>query len=196
MPFLSTPSGWRATSPHQGQRQCDGHFYPRPPGGGRHSSAGIKIAVDTISIHALRVEGDLGNCCGDENVQYFYPRPPGGGRRELITELSARARFLSTPSGWRATFTTCRPPTDPPLFLSTPSGWRATRQCPNKKRAVRFLSTPSGWRATVAPNSVATSCLFLSTPSGWRATANDTNCIRDGVHFYPRPPGGGRHDEK
>ena len=39
------------------------------------------------------MEGDLGNCCGDENVQYFYPRPPGGGRRELITEFVSSGKI-------------------------------------------------------------------------------------------------------
>ena len=56
--FLSTPSGWRATA-------RDLHARVRRP----------------ISIHALRVEGDL-----DKSVTLlrtfadFYPRPPGGGR--------------------------------------------------------------------------------------------------------------------
>ena len=56
--FLSTPSGWRATYTAQ---QFPGIF--------------------RISIHALRVEGDL---------------PP------LADDCKRRA-FLSTPSGWRAT---------------------------------------------------------------------------------------------
>ena len=34
------------------------YFYPRPPGGGRRTTAGtLSLRVD-ISIHALRVEGD------------------------------------------------------------------------------------------------------------------------------------------
>ena len=80
------------------------HFYPRPPGGGRHSdevAEGIKksvflstpsgwratslwllqMLIATISIHALRVEGD-----------------PFWLFRDFLNQ-----RFLSTPSGWRAT---------------------------------------------------------------------------------------------
>ena len=33
----------------------------------------------------------------------FYPRPPGGGRRTTLNSDTAAQRFLSTPSGWRAT---------------------------------------------------------------------------------------------
>ena len=74
--FLSTPSGWRATTINA---NCPGD--------------------DEISIHALRVEGDYinkleethrnisihalrGGVDGDvRRNQHFYPRPPGGGRR-------------------------------------------------------------------------------------------------------------------
>ena len=34
-------------------------FYPRPPGGGRHDALPRLLPVARISIHALRVEGDL-----------------------------------------------------------------------------------------------------------------------------------------
>ena len=57
MSFLSTPSGWRATTAINIQTFCNGYFYPRPPGGGRQCRA-----------PSLRPP------------PYFYPRPPGGGR--------------------------------------------------------------------------------------------------------------------
>ena len=104
-------------------------------------------------------------------------------------------------------------------FLSTPSGWRATFHLAVCKIIRRFLSTPSGWRATL-PRGTAISLtwhfyprppgggrprgnfhglyieIFLSTPSGWRATAGITRFIDAGTDFYPRPPGGGRrHDD-
>ena len=78
--FLSTPSGWRATvvlvalfprcfnfypRPPGGGRPfciskdiCVYNFYPRPPGGGRLSHSMFPRTAETISIHALRVEGD------------------------------------------------------------------------------------------------------------------------------------------
>ena len=37
---------------------CVYNFYPRPPGGGRLSHSMFPRTAETISIHALRVEGD------------------------------------------------------------------------------------------------------------------------------------------
>ena len=66
------------------QRKQDGHvhdFYPRPPGGGRHSLSFFK------GCHSL-----------------FLSTPSGwratAGR---LQQGKNRKRFLSTPSGWRAT---------------------------------------------------------------------------------------------
>ena len=42
------------------------------------------------------------------------------------------------------------PDEKPKKFLSTPSGWRATPGEPAKIHVTQFLSTPSGWRATAA----------------------------------------------
>ena len=42
---------------------CTAYFYPRPPGGGRRAKT-LPFSSDVaISIHALRVEGDLGSAC-------------------------------------------------------------------------------------------------------------------------------------
>ena len=146
--FLSTPSGWRATvvlvalfprcfnfypRPPGGGRPfciskdiCVYNFYPRPPGGGRLSHSMFPRTAETISIHALRVEGDLCRsitCCTSKRFLstpsgwratfamrravvgsvYFYPRPPGGGRRFRVCRTFVCVQFLSTPSGWRAT---------------------------------------------------------------------------------------------
>ena len=101
-----------------------------------------------ISIHALRVEGD--------GVSGFF--------------MMSTLRFLSTPSGWRATFDDLLLPDDIE-FLSTPSGWRATLPYTVRPhRGAEFLSTPSGWRATKRAFWTLARRLFLSTPSGWRAT--------------------------
>ena len=78
------------------------YFYPRPPRGGRQFRDGTKILTDSISIHALREEGDWahlrhhapaeisihalreeGDTPGAKKRTwntYFYPRPPRGGR--------------------------------------------------------------------------------------------------------------------
>ena len=170
--FLSTPSGWRATGRRSGVCRCVCHFYPRPPGGGRRTDR---------------------------------PQAPG------------KAAFLSTPSGWRATLRTGAGEMFK-QFLSTPSGWRATpapvrnqiRSTPNF-----YPRPPGGGRPQPAPEQLQARAIsihalrvegdgcvlitlaygaeFLSTPSGWRATVYIK--VRNILckHFYPRPPGGGRH---
>ena len=85
--------------------------------------------MNKISIHALRVEGDL--------LNFFQ------SARGIRT-------FLSTPSGWRATNSALQPQCTYTVFLSTPSGWRATRSILSGSKVSVFLSTPSGWRATRA----------------------------------------------
>ena len=57
-----------------------------------------------ISIHALRMEGDVKREHLTNAVTDFYPRPPDGGRRIGHFDRLAIGEFLSTPSGWRATF--------------------------------------------------------------------------------------------
>ena len=66
------------------------------PGHHRHGAG-------RISIHALREEGDPLFCLSVGQYSHFYPRPPRGGRQAHSVGLSARMKFLSTPSARRAT---------------------------------------------------------------------------------------------
>ena len=56
--FLSTPSARRATEQLSGFWPFTANFYPRPPRGGRPAMSIIWLWVLSISIHALREEGD------------------------------------------------------------------------------------------------------------------------------------------
>ena len=58
---------------------------------------------ETISIHALREEGDCAWKRPSRATANFYPRPPRGGRPSSSTPNSRTSRFLSTPSARRAT---------------------------------------------------------------------------------------------
>ena len=78
--FLSTPSARRATPV--------GDALP---------------VVPSISIHALREEGDGPSRSFLPGCRYFYPRPPRGGRRGSLTAFLSLFIFLSTPSARRAT---------------------------------------------------------------------------------------------
>ena len=105
------------------------NFYPRPPRGGRRmlwptelkrhkflsTPSARRATLDTvafvlpvsISIHALREEGDaIVRSCASF-LPYFYPRPPRGGRHIVPSAQKRHSGFLSTPSARRATPSLC-----------------------------------------------------------------------------------------
>ena len=170
--FYPRPPGGGRRANMVDTEKTRGYFYPRPPGGGRHMHQAILLAaVD------------------------FYPRPPGGGRHRVVKSPPLSARFLSTPSGWRATIPriadlcpqkisihALRVEGDPPKplrkrqrrkFLSTPSGWRATRAAcyPCGHQRYFYPRPPGGGRRHVTSSVRLHRTIFLSTPSGWRATS-------------------------
>ena len=59
---------------------------------------------DLRSTRALRVEGDRHRNVDADSRADFYPRPPGRGRPLAIELFTHGSLFLSTPSGWRATW--------------------------------------------------------------------------------------------
>ena len=62
-------------------------FYPRPPRGGRPFPSPQILQSVSISIHALREEGDDSSTKGEASgSMYFYPRPPRGGRQQKQRE--------------------------------------------------------------------------------------------------------------
>ena len=98
------PRGGRPYHPAHGCGLYD--FYPRPPRGGRHWQTSETMTDISISIHALREEGDVQTQTaarlGDKFLSTpsarrathrsqkqvgqrcnFYPRPPRGGRRVI-----------------------------------------------------------------------------------------------------------------
>ena len=124
------------------------YFYPRPPGGGRRQNLFFRhSSID------------------------FYPRPPGGGRHLQAIDPFVIIRFLSTPSGWRATICRSRPICIKNHFYPRPpGGGRRSQEMGTPPAPSKFLSTPSGWRATPFDLLFVLAYIFLSTPSGWRAT--------------------------
>ena len=102
--FLSTPSARRATPASITALPGTPHFYPRPPRGGRRSFIFGVSSWSSISIHALREEGDelhwaLPIMCSCISIHAL--REEGDVR---ITRYSwPPMPFLSTPSARRAT---------------------------------------------------------------------------------------------
>ena len=145
--FLSTPSARRATGP---KRKEQTH--------------------DSISIHALREEGDVeaDDIAVDIIISIHALREEGD--YEAISEIGEPEKFLSTPSARRATsgqgctggayrisIHALREEGDASvsflfikhrIFLSTPSARRATQETPKQEDKTIFLSTPSARRAT------------------------------------------------
>ena len=150
------------------------------------------IVADSISIHALREEGDKRELHPRRTSRNFYPRPPRGGRPINHAILKAKFNFYPRP----------------------PRGGRPPATATVTAKAPAFLSTPSARRATLVFGVTVGICKFLSTPSARRATSRRL-CAGTGqaisIHalreegddffsflcysctdFYPRPPRGGR----
>ena len=123
--FLSTPSARRATSSTMQTVYRPRYFYPRPPRGGRLTHNRHLKTDTSISIHALREEGDVLQVHHLFDLGNFYPRPPRGGRPAAMDTKIHRMLFLSTPSARRATGHALAECVDW-VFLSTPSARRAT----------------------------------------------------------------------
>ena len=118
--FQSTPSAWRETNcgmsahgmtayfnplpPHGGRlpgiSRCllvPRHFNPLPPHGGRrYACAGVSAGL-YISIHSLRMEGDVSFASQISTWKYFNPLPPHGGRREREGAADTAAYFNPLP---------------------------------------------------------------------------------------------------
>ena len=59
--FQSTPSAWRETKSTWSEMKFKGNFNPLPPHGGRLSETYAMMQAEIISIHSLRMEGDIIN---------------------------------------------------------------------------------------------------------------------------------------
>ena len=151
---------------------------------------------DTISIHALREEGDAGRLLFLSMLCYFYPRPPRGGRLGAVTAKHGVMQFLSTPSARRATRRTMA------SALASDISIHALREegdHPASKHRPRhchfYPRPPRGGRRLVSQRDTERE-IFLSTPSARRATRIQTAETGRKVHFYPRPPRGGRQQKQ
>ena len=167
--FQSTPSVGRATSNRQSAR-------PRL----------------SISIHALREEGDPPSGWMVVSNRDFNPRSPWGERREQEIIIRAALEFQSTPSARRATADSLHSGCSAGDFNPrSPWGERrwALLMIP---MLLEFQSTPSARRATYKTVAFNWVKQFQSTPSARRATPELALTIGGTTYFNPRPPRGGR----
>ena len=146
------------------------NFYPRPPRGGRLTTA-------SFCTHATN----------------FYPRPPRGGRLISLSIVMAAEIFLSTPSARRATRPEWRQGQGLQISIHALREEGDPKGNGHGLLPERFLSTPSARRATGSTTSTSGAfTIFLSTPSARRATPAFSDHFGDCGDFYPRPPRGGR----
>ena len=147
------------------------HFYPRPPRGGRLHGRSVVQCGQSISIHALREEGDVRTqvqACRAVQISIHALREEGDAFLNPLPQR--RKEFLSTPSARRAT------PVDSVTLTEV----------------IDFYPRPprGGRPACFASHNVF--LLFLSTPSARRATSKSGEQCQTEKYFYPRPPRGGR----
>ena len=83
--------------------EADLYFNPLPPHGGRPVLDFLRRAIQEISIHSLRMEGDTHCVSIVLTGGHFNPLPPHGGRRNCSRNATSSLRFQSTPSAWRET---------------------------------------------------------------------------------------------
>ena len=195
-----------------------GNWFLSVPSAGR-VTGGVAKPNDTsfsISIHALRKEGDRRSGDGQCRPANFYPRPPRGGRPAPSPPSANSCKsFLSTPSARRAT--DLKHKYNQKLIISIHALREEGDGAPHPAGARTqhfYPRPPRGGRPACASMSFITVSPFLSTPSARRATQQQQG-QRQGLqisihalreegdasyhasflrksYFYPRPPRGGR----
>ena len=191
--FLSTPSARRATSCANRKRPTSADFYPRPPRGGRPELLpGVRPPVE-ISIHALREEGDQWGC-HNKNSRWRFLSTPSARRAtdHVLARVNAQCISIHALREEGDVVPDGRGQVIDDFYPRPPRGGRHG----SIRDAVvdsLFLSTPSARRATSHCMWIRACFLrFLSTPSARRATAGKLTAVFPAIHFYPRPPRGGR----
>ena len=147
------------------------NFYPRPPRGGRPVCFAAGRVSVSISIHALREEGDSSPIFKKVAILNFYPRPPRGGRRGVCAGIVA-PELISIHA-----------------LREEGDNHTITVEVSDGKISIHALREEGD--VTPFPRQPRNN-LFLSTPSARRATRPSRLRRATGAYFYPRPPRGGR----
>ena len=148
----------------------------------------------SISIHALREEGDvlgIGQSWPDGD---FYPRPPRGGRPILAALLTYALRnfYPRPPRGGRQHIDELREIAVEISIHALREEGDQRQPCIVAKLLYFYPRPPRGGRPS-GGFAMGYVTKFLSTPSARRATQSGKTCTCVPSNFYPRPPRGGRH---
>ena len=194
--FQSTPSAWRETDKKGGIRHNGDYFNPLPPHGGRLFIFVRSDVESVISIHSLRMEGDLLTALWRRAYFHFNPLPPHGGRQIALSHPELQQYFNPLPPhGGR--HTPCQMFCDP-CFISIHSlRMEGDRQIHPRKSSRSYFNPlpPHGGRrgfsfleysfegisihslrmegdSTGTPKRLSYTA-FQSTPSAWRETCTE-----------------------
>ena len=190
--FQSTPSAWRETTLDSFSNHLS-EFQSTPSAWRETRRRNHQQLRRSISIHSLRMEGDL-------TIMYFVSKMEisiHSLRMEGDLIITGRAStipiFQSTPSAWRETNTIVITRQEDILFQSTPSAWRETLKLISFQHSGYHFNPlpPHGgrrkrrWRELLV-------VIFQSTPSAWRETLCFSTFFAGFYNFNPLPPHGGR----
>ena len=194
--------------------QIQSDFNPLPPCGGRHQSSFFLRCVRgkfqstpsvwretllitagsqrlVISIHSLRVEGDMQFLVRLWMPFHFNPLPPCGGRRCCLAFSCSFLNFNPLPPcGGRPRMRPARAASSP--FQSTPSVWRETLRYSMTHRGRAFQSTPSVWRETTDGTCTGVICPISIHSLRVEGDGKRVLIRHASHHFNPLPPCGGR----
>ena len=190
--FLSTPSARRATLFRRFAEEDIDLFLSTPSARRATPDLGGGIQDLTISIHALREEGDSHRQPLMAPSSYFYPRPPRGGRQRGAHYAKRRIEFLSPPSARRATRLPLRHKGEQIYFYPRPPrGGRLRPPAPCCPGRYFYPRPPRGGRH---PGGLGDhQKVGISIPALREEGDPAVPATRSASsYFYPRPPRGGR----
>ena len=190
--FQSTPSVWRETISSCLVSVCKS-FQSTPSVWRETQGSDRDSKLGCISIHSLRMEGDLFMSRREYKTINFNPLPPYGGR--LLAQLGdllgvyISIHSLRMEGDWQRQLIS----SEGIPFQSTPSVWRETiGAVPTGSGATHFNPLPPYGGRPAFEWFRHWENLFQSTPSVWRETIVSNLYILRLSNFNPLPPYGGR----
>ena len=169
------------------------YFYPRPPYGGRHVVHKSGNVIGTISIHALRTEGDL-LCWAWATSSGIFLSTPSVRRATWASWMRHPCRTISIHALRTEGDRTTPPSSRAQAYFYPRPPYGGRHFVPVQSDLVKHISIHALRTEGDRENDrgIAHRKEFLSTPSVRRATLCLSEVQHVLRHFYPRPPYGGR----
>ena len=169
--FQSTPSAWRETAAAFFSNIKGIYFNPLPPHGGRRNCFLCQCCYINISIHSLRMEGDMSFLGNPAIVTYFNPLPPHGGRRlDLAHPTTINRHFNPLPPHGGRLYNRSYHQRQPYFNPLPPHGGRHTLATICQRNLCISIHSLRMEGDTGKKSEESSGKLFQSTPSAWRET--------------------------